>query len=433
MLTDYHLHLRPDEDGHPARALLHRRERRALPGRRRGGRDRGARRLRARLPLPPGARPLAPPALGRKRPRRPRRLLRVRPRDAAAAGDRVRLRPRRRGPDRDAARGRATSTTSSARSTSSARATPPSTTRAATSGRARRPRRGLAPLLRDARRVRPLAASSTSSPTPTWSRSGAGRGRCPSATRAPTTSPRSRRSPRAGSRSRSRPPGCASRSASSTRRAASPRCASRPGRRFALSSDAHLPEQVGFGYDRAVEFLDELGVGEICVFEGRRRQPGAARRRGRADDGRDRLRQPPLRRGPPAGPRRGRDRARPRASPGHSDADVLTHAVIDALLGAAGGGDIGTLFPDDDERWRDADSIDLLRTVVGTIAGPDRQHRRDRGLRAAAPRPLPGARWSGHSPRRPRPGSASRRPSNEGMGWIGRGEGIACIAVACVE
>src|SRR5262245_55665055 len=54
---------------------------------------------------------------------------------------------------------------------------------------------------------------------------------------------------------------------------------------------------------------------------------------------------------------------------GHSDADVLTHAVIDALLGAAGEGDIGTLFPDDDERWRNADSIDMLRTVVGTIAG----------------------------------------------------------------
>src|SRR3954451_11936310 len=54
---------------------------------------------------------------------------------------------------------------------------------------------------------------------------------------------------------------------------------------------------------------------------------------------------------------------------GHSDADVLTHAVIDALLGAAGMGDIGTLFPDDEERWHDADSIDLLRTVVGTITG----------------------------------------------------------------
>src|SRR5918994_941465 len=55
---------------------------------------------------------------------------------------------------------------------------------------------------------------------------------------------------------------------------------------------------------------------------------------------------------------------------GHSDADVLTHAVIDALLGASGGGDIGTMSPDDDPAWKDADSIDLLRTVVGTIAGP---------------------------------------------------------------
>ena len=50
---------------------------------------------------------------------------------------------------------------------------------------------------------------------------------------------------------------------------------------FALSSDAHLPEQVGFAYDRAVDFLDELGVGEICVFEQRQRQPGPARQSGR--------------------------------------------------------------------------------------------------------------------------------------------------------
>ncbi|HEY8638470.1 MAG TPA: 2-C-methyl-D-erythritol 2,4-cyclodiphosphate synthase, partial [Solirubrobacteraceae bacterium] len=49
---------------------------------------------------------------------------------------------------------------------------------------------------------------------------------------------------------------------------------------------------------------------------------------------------------------------------GHSDADALTHAIIDALLGAAGLGDIGRHFPDTDERWRDADSMDLLRTVV---------------------------------------------------------------------
>ncbi len=53
---------------------------------------------------------------------------------------------------------------------------------------------------------------------------------------------------------------------------------------------------------------------------------------------------------------------------GHSDADVLTHAVIDALLGAAGLGDIGEHFPDTDERWRDADSIALLESVIETLA-----------------------------------------------------------------
>jgi 2-C-methyl-D-erythritol 2,4-cyclodiphosphate synthase len=53
---------------------------------------------------------------------------------------------------------------------------------------------------------------------------------------------------------------------------------------------------------------------------------------------------------------------------GHSDADVLTHAVIDALLGAAGMGDIGEHFPDTDERWRGADSIALLRHVTTLVA-----------------------------------------------------------------
>ena len=53
---------------------------------------------------------------------------------------------------------------------------------------------------------------------------------------------------------------------------------------------------------------------------------------------------------------------------GHSDADVLTHAIIDALLGAAGLGDIGHHFPDTDERWRDADSIALLREVAALLA-----------------------------------------------------------------
>ena len=54
---------------------------------------------------------------------------------------------------------------------------------------------------------------------------------------------------------------------------------------------------------------------------------------------------------------------------GHSDADVLTHAVIDAVLGGAGVGDIGTLFPPDDERWRDAYSLDLLRAALGNLLG----------------------------------------------------------------
>ena len=54
---------------------------------------------------------------------------------------------------------------------------------------------------------------------------------------------------------------------------------------------------------------------------------------------------------------------------GHSDADVLTHAVTDALLGAAGAGDLGTHFPDDDERWRDADSIVLLEEVLAALGG----------------------------------------------------------------
>jgi 2-C-methyl-D-erythritol 2,4-cyclodiphosphate synthase len=117
---------------------------------------------------------------------------------------------------------------------------------------------------------------------------------------------------------------------------------------------------------------------------------------------------------------------------GHSDADVLTHAVIDALLGAAGEGDIGTLFPDDEERWRDADSIDLLRTAVGTIGG--RIVNIDATVVCEAPRL---GRYRAEMERILAEATSARvsvkATTNEGMGWVGRGEGIACIAVASVE
>jgi 2-C-methyl-D-erythritol 2,4-cyclodiphosphate synthase len=117
---------------------------------------------------------------------------------------------------------------------------------------------------------------------------------------------------------------------------------------------------------------------------------------------------------------------------GHSDADVLTHAVIDALLGAVGEGDIGTLFPDDEERWRDADSLDMLRTVVGLL--PGRVLNVDATIVCEQPKLGP------HRPEMERILSevlsarvSVKASSNEGMGFIGRGEGVACMAVAALE
>jgi 2-C-methyl-D-erythritol 2,4-cyclodiphosphate synthase len=122
----------------------------------------------------------------------------------------------------------------------------------------------------------------------------------------------------------------------------------------------------------------------------------------------------------------------PRGLAGHSDADVLTHAVIDALLGAAGKGDIGALFPDDDEVWRDADSIDLLRTAVGTIAG--RIVNIDATLICEEPRIGPlRVEMERNLAEATSARVSVKATTNEGMGWVGRGEGIACIAVASVE
>jgi 2-C-methyl-D-erythritol 2,4-cyclodiphosphate synthase len=117
---------------------------------------------------------------------------------------------------------------------------------------------------------------------------------------------------------------------------------------------------------------------------------------------------------------------------GHSDADVLTHAVIDALLGACGIGDLGELFPDDEEQWRDANSIDLLRVVVGRMSGPATNV--DVTVICEEPKLAPykaeiSSLLSGvlSAP------VSIKASTNEGMGAIGRGEGIACVAVALVD
>ncbi|MEO7198556.1 MAG: 2-C-methyl-D-erythritol 2,4-cyclodiphosphate synthase [Solirubrobacterales bacterium] len=117
---------------------------------------------------------------------------------------------------------------------------------------------------------------------------------------------------------------------------------------------------------------------------------------------------------------------------GHSDADVLTHAIIDALLGAAGAGDIGSHFPPDEERWRDADSIDLLTAVMGSLAGTTLNVDATVICEEPAIGPHRGAIEG-------RLGAALGAPvsvkatTNEGLGAIGRGEGIAAMAVALFE
>lgn len=117
---------------------------------------------------------------------------------------------------------------------------------------------------------------------------------------------------------------------------------------------------------------------------------------------------------------------------GHSDADVVAHAVTDALLGAAGLGDIGEHFPDTDPRWAGADSLALLRHAAALVAAEGwavadvdtavvldqpklapRRAEMQEALSAAAGGPVR---------------VKAKRP--EGLGALGRGEGIACWAVA---
>jgi len=124
-----------------------------------------------------------------------------------------------------------------------------------------------------------------------------------------------------------------------------------------------------------------------------------------------------------------------RALAGHSDADVVAHAVADALLGAAGLGDLGQLFPDSDPAWSDADSLTLLADVVRLVTEQGwAVSNVDCSVVLDAPRLAPHTSAMedrlGHVVRAP----VSVKPKRaEGLGALGRGEGIACWAVALVE
>jgi 2-C-methyl-D-erythritol 2,4-cyclodiphosphate synthase len=119
---------------------------------------------------------------------------------------------------------------------------------------------------------------------------------------------------------------------------------------------------------------------------------------------------------------------------GHSDADVLAHAITDALLGAAGLGDIGELFPDTDPRWESADSMALLRDVVDRVraAGFEVGHV-DATVMMERPRLAP-FREAIRASLGAVLGSVNvKATTGEGMGFVGRGEGVAALAVATLE
>jgi 2-C-methyl-D-erythritol 2,4-cyclodiphosphate synthase len=119
---------------------------------------------------------------------------------------------------------------------------------------------------------------------------------------------------------------------------------------------------------------------------------------------------------------------------GHSDADVVCHAIIDALLGAAGAGDIGTMFPDTSPALEGADSLELLIRALGRISPPWRVVNVDCTVIAEAPRLA-----SYRETMERRLGDALGAPVSvkakraEALGALGRREGIACLAVVLLE
>lgn len=120
---------------------------------------------------------------------------------------------------------------------------------------------------------------------------------------------------------------------------------------------------------------------------------------------------------------------------GHSDGDAIAHAITDAVLGAAGMGDIGALFPDTDPANRGRNSVEMLHLAVEAVrrSGLAVSHV-DATVIAEAPpiAPYRAAMRAALAPALgiPEQALSIKGKTNEGMGWIGRGEGIACIAVA---
>jgi 2-C-methyl-D-erythritol 2,4-cyclodiphosphate synthase len=122
---------------------------------------------------------------------------------------------------------------------------------------------------------------------------------------------------------------------------------------------------------------------------------------------------------------------------GHSDGDAIAHALTDAILGAAGAGDIGQLFPDSDPKNKGRDSLEMLRRAVERInAGGWRVSQVDVVVVTEQPKIGPHreamrvilARTLGVKPEE----VSIKGKTNEGMGWIGRGEGLGCMVVATI-
>ena len=119
---------------------------------------------------------------------------------------------------------------------------------------------------------------------------------------------------------------------------------------------------------------------------------------------------------------------------GHSDADVIAHAVADALLGAAGMGDIGQHFPDTDAKWKNADSIEILRAVAGMLTNAGWTIGNvDCSVVCESPKLAPkrDAMQVSLSNAAGAPVTVKGRRA-EGLGALGRSEGIACFASAVV-